>query len=238
MDVPAQPDDPLAQPTRARLFGLLCEIRRPASTEELAERLHMHPNGVRMHLDRLRDEGLVVRESSHQPRGRPRDMWHVSPEARPSGGPPTAYAQLGPWLARAIAPGKAGLRKIEATGRQIGRELAPDPAGTAESSLNASLAALGFQPRRESHLEGHLTYRLCNCPYREAASENPEAVCGLHRAITQGLIEALDPSSQLVEFVPGEPFGAGCLIEVSGPLASEGLEHVREAGPARDATLP
>lgn len=233
MDIPARPEDLLAQPTRARLFGLLCELRRPASTEELAGRLELHPNGVRVHLDRLRDGGLVERERDRRPRGRPRDMWLVSPEATPGGGPPTAYAQLGQWLARAITPGRSSLSKIESTGRQIGRELAPDAQGSAEGSAEASLhgalAALGFQPRRESHTPQRLTYRLCNCPYRDAARENPQVICGLHRGITRGLLDELDPTSRLTAFAPAEPAHAGCLIELSGKIAAQGLEQLEQA---------
>jgi len=230
MDVPARPEDPLAQPTRARLFGLLCELRRPASTDELAGRLELHPNGVRLHLDRLRDEGLVARERDRRPRGRPRDMWLVSPDAQPGGTPPTAYAQLGQWLARSITPGKTSLSKIESTGRQIGRELAPGTQGGAEASLHGALAALGFQPQRESHTPRRLTYRLCNCPYREAALENPQVVCRLHRGITRGLLDELDPTSRVTAFVANEPSRAGCLIELTGKIATEGLEQLERAG--------
>jgi predicted ArsR family transcriptional regulator len=229
MDVPTRPQDALRQPTRARLFDLLGELRRPASTEELAERLKLHPNGVRAHLDRLKDEGLVARERQRQPRGRPRDVWLVSPDAAPAGHAPTAYAQLGPWLARAITPGKSNLRAVESSGREVGRELAPDAPDGAEASLYGALAALGFQPRRESHTAPRLTYRLCNCPYREAASANPQLVCGLHRGITRGLLEELDPGGQLTAFVPQDPARAGCLVEVSGEIAAEGLKGLEQA---------
>jgi predicted ArsR family transcriptional regulator len=224
VDVPVRSGDPLAQPTRARLFALLCELRRPAATEELAERLELHPNGVRRHLERLQGVGLIVRERDRRPRGRPLDMWLISSKARPSGQPPTAYAQLGRWLARVIKPGRTTLGTIESTGRQIGRELASGIQGSAERSLYAALSAMGFQPRRElpSDSQG-LAYRLCNCPYREAAQANPEAVCGLHHGITLGLLEALDPDGELIAFRPEDPLQAGCLIELAGPLASEGL---------------
>ena len=39
----------LAQPTRRRLFALLDWMGGAASTAELAERLSLHPNGVRTH---------------------------------------------------------------------------------------------------------------------------------------------------------------------------------------------
>ncbi len=46
IDLPAvaDPDDALSQPTRARLFALLSELKRPAGTAELADRLVLHPN--------------------------------------------------------------------------------------------------------------------------------------------------------------------------------------------------
>src|SRR5689334_10963745 len=130
LPVPADPDDVLAQPTRARLFALLGELKRPAGTAELAARLGLHANGVRVHLERLRDAGRVTRTRSPQARGRPRDAWTIAREARPGGGPPRAYADLGRWLVRAITPGPGRLRQVEATGREIGREIAPRDAAT------------------------------------------------------------------------------------------------------------
>ena len=60
MDVPSPARDALAQPTRARLFALLGSLHRPASTEELATRIGLHPNGVRVHLERLAQEGMPL----------------------------------------------------------------------------------------------------------------------------------------------------------------------------------
>jgi predicted ArsR family transcriptional regulator len=229
MDLPARPDDALAQSTRARLFGLLVELRRPAGTEELAERLELHPNGVRVHLERLREAGLVARERTRQARGRPRDMWLIAPDARPGGEPPSSYADLGRWLARVIAPGGRSLRSVEATGREIGRELAPEGECAADEKMHAALASLGFQPRREAHPPGALTYRLCNCPYRDAVRDSPEVICTLHRGITRGLLDVIAPKTKLAEFVPNDPDSAGCAIELRGGLADDGLARLTDA---------
>ena len=223
MDLPPPSDDALAQPTRARLFTLLRDLRRPAGTEELAERLALHPNGVRQHLTRLLEAGLVVRERRKTP-GRPRDMWLIAADAQPSREPPTGYADLGRWLARAISPTRRTLRAVEEAGRQIGRELGPetsDETSPAEASMHAGLVALGFQPQREVEPDGGLTYRLCNCPYREAARENQALVCTLHRGITRGLLDAIAPETELAGFVPRNPDTAGCLIELRGGLAGD-----------------
>lgn len=229
MDVPARPDEALAQPTRARLFRLLAELHRPVGTEELAERLDLHPNGVRVHLERLREAGLVARERTRQLRGRPRDLWLISPDAEPAGEPPVGYAQLGRWLARAITPGTSSLRRVESTGRQIGRELVPDGDAAAETKMHATLTSLGFQPRREGHRSGALTYRLGNCPYREAVRENAQVVCTLHRGITRGLLDELAPTSTLSDFVPRDPAVGDCLVELRGEIAAEGLERLHDS---------
>jgi len=251
MDLPARIDDALSQPTRARLFELLAELRRPAGTEELADRLALHPNGVRAHLERLRSAGLVVRERTRQPRGRPRDMWTVASDARPGGEAPSGYAQLGGWLARAVPSSRASLRRVEATGREIGRELAPTPTGPdgelapnptgpdgelaapyppgeAEERMHAALASLGFQPHREPSPAGGLTYRLCNCPYRDAVHESPAVVCALHRGMTRGLLDVIAPNTKLADFAPGsDPDRAGCRIELEGELAIQGRGKLR-----------
>jgi predicted ArsR family transcriptional regulator len=218
----APPDDVLAQPTRQRLFALLGEMGRGAGTEELAASVGLHPNGVRVHMERLREAGLVERVRTRQARGRPRDMWSLDPRALASIQPQRAYTDLGRWLARAISPARNSLRAVEATGREAGRALARDAdAGSPETTMHATLAAMGFAPARRSEPSGTLTYELCNCPYRDAVRENQPVVCALHRGITQGLLDVLAPETRLTAFVPRDPVTAGCLIELSGGLADE-----------------
>jgi len=215
LPIAASADDPLAQPTRARLFALLSELKRPVGTAELAERVGLHPNGVRLHLERLREAGLVERTRPRQAVGRPRDAWTVAPGARPGNRAPSAYADLGRWLARAITPGPRRLRDIEATGREIGRELAPARDGSLTETLESTLTALGFQPRLQPADSG-VTFCLDNCPYRDAVRENQEVVCTLHRGLTRGLLDVLEPEAKLAGFVPRDPDKAGCLIELTG----------------------
>jgi predicted ArsR family transcriptional regulator len=220
MDVPVRPGDVLSQPTRARLFSLLSELRGPVGTEVLAEKLEMHPNGVRLHLERLLEAGLVERRQERIARGRPRDVWTVSAEAQPGGDPPTGYAELARWLVRSLAAGGARTEDMEAAGRRIGQGLASEPSagGRDEQWLFDSLTALGFQPERERVGANRLTYRLRNCPYREAVHERQPLVCALHRGLTNGLLQSADPDTQVVGFEPKDPDQAGCLIRVRGPL--------------------
>jgi predicted ArsR family transcriptional regulator len=221
IDLPAiaDPHDALSQPTRARLFAVLSELKRPAGTAELAERLRLHPNGIRLHLERLADAGLIERARVKQARGRPVDAWTLSPGAEPGGRAPRAYRDLGRWLARALKARPGGLRGIEATGREIGRELAPKDAVADAGVLESTLTALGFQPAIARREGDRLTLRLCNCPYRDAVHENQPAICALHRGITRGLLDALEPQATLAAFEPNDPDQAGCLIELRGVAA-------------------
>jgi predicted ArsR family transcriptional regulator len=186
----------------------------------------MHPNGVRLHLERMLEAGLLERERPRHNVGRPRDMWSIAPGARPGGDPPRAYADLGRWLTLLISAGKTSRRAVVALGREIGRDLAPKgSSGSGDAQMQSSLAALGFAPEQQVDATGVLSYRLCNCPYRAVARENQDIVCTLHRGVTRGLLDVISPETKLAAFVPRDPDTAGCLIEVRGALVDEALER-------------
>jgi predicted ArsR family transcriptional regulator len=211
------PRDVLAQPTRARLFAWLVSLGRPAQTEELAAELGRHPSGVRVHLERLEAAGLIVRDRVPQPLGRPRDSWAVAPDSRPSGEPPDAYPRLARWLARCIATTPRRLGEVERAGRLLGRELVAERDDVrSDEAMGRLLTGLGFAPQRERTTGNTVLFTLGHCPYREAVQENPPVVCRLHRGLTLGLLDQLDPRARLAEFVPKDPDRAGCLIQVAG----------------------
>jgi predicted ArsR family transcriptional regulator len=216
MDLPAAGEEVLAQPTRARIFARLLEERAAVRTETLAGGLRLHPNGVRRHLERLREAGLVERRRSRGGRGRPGDLWAVAPGARPGGAPPRGYGDLARWLARAVGASAGRLKEVEAAGREIGREIAPE-AGEPVEAFREAFSALGFQPALQADDRGGFNCSLGNCPYRDSAVENAELVCTLHRGLTAGLLEALEPRSKLLSFEPHDPDRAGCVIRVAGP---------------------
>ncbi|MFN8215921.1 MAG: helix-turn-helix domain-containing protein [Solirubrobacterales bacterium] len=219
MDLPLGGDDALAQPTRARIFAWLADHVAPASTEAIAAALGLHPNGVRRHLDRLRDAGLVERGRSRGGRGRPGDLWAVAAEADPGGRRPTSYADLSRWLARAIPPGRNRLREVERVGREIGQELAPeDSVADPVETFRQALASLGFRPELEPSGEDGFVCRLENCPYRDSVRENQPVVCALHRGITTGLLARLLPEARLTRFEPDDPDRAGCVVGITAPL--------------------
>jgi predicted ArsR family transcriptional regulator len=215
VEFPSPPSgDVLALPVRLQLVTVLTELLRPATTQELAERIGRHPNTVRLQLERLAEAGLLERRTVMQARGRPRHEWAVAADARPGGEAPQAYARLAGWLARALTR-PSGLAEVEQVGREAGGELAPAADRPVGDAMQDALAALGFAPRRERPSRGRHRYVLRNCPYRNAVRANQPAVCALHRGLTAGLLEGIEPSATLAGFVPKDPDAAGCLVEVA-----------------------
>lgn len=205
----------LAQPTRARLFAKLRERRRAATTEELATALGLHVNGVRRHLEQMHRGGLLERARTRHGRGRPRDEWSIASGARPDGEAPRGYGDLARWLARAAPAGPDGVRRVERTGQEVGRDLVEGPSDDPPEAFRQTFAALGFQPEVELGSDGAITARLCNCPYRDTVRENPDLICMLHRGVTAGVLDTLDPGARLVRFEPHDPDRAGCEVEVA-----------------------
>ena len=201
----------LVQPTRARLFAAIRD-RGDATTEQLAETLGLHVNGVRRHLDLMQRAGLLTRTRLKHGRGRPRASWAAAPGAADR--PEEDYTDVARWLARAFSTGPAALRRAEETGREVGRQLEVDAEESVSEGLERAFSALGFQPAVSAAEDGVVTCELTNCPYRASVRENPEAVCRLHRGITEGLLQQLSPSSRLARFEPRDPDKAGCLVEV------------------------
>jgi predicted ArsR family transcriptional regulator len=214
MDLPVAANDPLAQPTRARLFVTLGDLHREATTDELAEILGLHPNGVRVHLERLADAGLIARSQRRGSRGRPSDVWSVDASAKPGGDAPTAYADLAKWLAHAILDGHTTIEEIEREGESIGRDLAAKTGESGTDALFTILSSLGFMPEQTSDGD-ETSICLRNCPYREVAGERQPLVCGLHRGMTRGMLVSLDPDAHLDSFEIKDPFAAGCMIRIT-----------------------
>ncbi len=53
-------------------------------------------------------------------------------------------------------------------------------------------------------------------------------VCGLHRGMTRGPLDVIAPATKLTGFVPNDPYEAGCRIELTGGLRTEGRTEERQ----------
>ncbi len=205
---------------RTRIFAALRALKRWARVEELAGNLGVHPNSVRVHLAVLEDAGLVTSKSVPSGTGRPHFEWSVVAGTVVPGQSQLEYGDLSRWLARALET-NVSQQRVESIGREIGREVAPQRAEgqSLAETLQIAFTSMGFQPQLDA-TKGELAYTLGSCPYLDAANEQPNVVCPLHKGITAGLLDALDPEARLEHFVPMDPETAGCLVGVRAGQAS------------------
>src|SRR5262245_63367617 len=90
----------LGDETRYAMHRELATSTAPLSAPELADRLGLHANTVRLHLDRLRDAGLIEAEAVDRGTvGRPQHLYFLADGAPGVGFAPPAHALLAGLLA-------------------------------------------------------------------------------------------------------------------------------------------
>ena len=174
----------LGDETRYAMYRELATSTAPLSAQELADRLGLHANTVRLHLDRLRDAGLVDVEAMHRGTvGRPQHLYFLAAgRARPRVRPARARA------ARRAArrAGRARRRRRRTTPPTPASSGAPRPAaapapGAASRRSTASSTGSASSPRSTpptAPSEGA-------DPHRVPALPVPRARRGLPRAGVQ-----------------------------------------------------
>lgn len=180
----------LADDTRWTLFSILNESDRGWSVQELADKVCLHPNSVRPHLDQMRESGLVVLEAHHtgQP-GRPLHRYRANPQAIMSVWPEAPIGTLASVLADLADSHGIDGDAARAAGRDLIEGLEP---AQGVSGFTKALEQVGFHTVvREG--EAGTVVGFVSCPYRPVADEHAELVCGIH----QGLCDALAEGSGL-----------------------------------------
>jgi predicted ArsR family transcriptional regulator len=170
----------------------------PLGVREVAQRMGLHPNTARFHLEALAGTGLAVRETEdRETPGRPRIGYRAAADG-PAGR--RRYRLLAQMLASLIAgtmpePGKAA----EEAGREWGAYLTEQPppyrrltAEEATEKLTAIMEELGFAPRAQAG-DGAGQYRLClrQCPFREVARQHQDVICSLHLGLMRGALATM-----------------------------------------------
>ena len=181
--------------SRADVLDMLRAADGPVGVREVAQRMGLHPNTARFHLEALVEAGLAVRETEERETpGRPRIGYRAA-----VGGPAgrRRYRLLAEMLTSLIAgtmpePGKAA----EEAGREWGAYLTEQPppyqkltAEEAIGKLTAIMEELGFSPQVEAGDDGG-QYRLClrQCPFREVAQQHQNVICALHLGLMRGAL--------------------------------------------------
>ena len=198
----------LGDNTRYAIYLELARSPRPLVTAEIAERLGLHPNTVRPHLDRMREVGLLeVAADARGEVGRPQHRYSLAPDA-PSLGlePPTM-----PMLARMVLSMAQRLGASPADAMAVGetegasRAVRYADAPSALEALVADLDRLGFDPivadGGDPATSDDVTavVAFANCPFADLAQAHPDLVCGLHRGLVAGFVAQMG-DADVVEF--------------------------------------
>jgi len=183
--------------SRADVLEMLRAADGPLGVREVAQRMGLHPNTARFHLEALAEARMAVREAEERGTpGRPRIGYQAVADG-PAGR--RRYRLLAQMLASLISatmpePGAAA----EEAGREWGAYLTEQPppfrrvsAAQAIASLTQTLADLGFSPQVEAGEDGG--YRMClrQCPFREVAQQHQDVICGLHLGLMRGALDRM-----------------------------------------------
>jgi predicted ArsR family transcriptional regulator len=191
----------LGDPTRRRLYDLVCRLGRPVGRDEAAAEAGVGRTLAAYHLDRLAAEGLLtVRYERRSGRtgpgaGRPAKLYERSEREVAVSVPPRDYGVAARLLADAAAADTEGgtSRALLEAAERLGREIAAEQTGELEGVLRKR----GYEPFDD----GGVT-RLRNCPFHAVARRHPDVVCQMNLALLGGVVAGRDVEAAL-EPAPG-----------------------------------
>lgn len=186
---------------RAQVLRLLRESNEPLGIAEIANRLGIHANTARFHLDPLVANGQVecTRAEPGTP-GRPPQLFQAVHGMDPMGA--RHYRVLAEALAATLATDPDSGRRATEAGRVWGHLQAPahtdtsspadgvDPVEAAVSvnRLIGMLNELDFAPEQNDESR-RSQIGLRNCPFLELAVDHSEVTCSVHLGLMRGAME-------------------------------------------------
>lgn len=184
--------------SRSRVLAVLQAAQSPLGVDAVAERVRLHPNTTRFHLDGLVEAGLATRASEDRERpGRPRNLYSAAPGSARAGRRSFRLLAeiLTSYLASQAGRGRhAAVRAGTAWGRYLAERPAPFVgvnAAVATRQLVATLDEIGFAP--EAVTRGRKRQILLrHCPFLEAAEAHRDVVCSIHLGLIRGVLAELD----------------------------------------------
>ena len=181
--------------SRADVLDMLRAADGPLGVREVAQRMRLHPNTARFHLEALVEAGLAVRETEdRETPGRPRIGYQATADGPPGRRRYRLLAEMLTTLIAGTVPDPA--EAAEEAGREWGAYLTEQPlpyqrvtAAQAIAKLTAIMEELGFAPQPEAGADGG-QYRLClrQCPFREVAQRHQDVICALHLGLIRGAL--------------------------------------------------
>ena len=179
---------------RGNVLQLLRSANEPLGIADIADRLGIHANTVRFHLETLVENGQVERGTADRGApGRPPQLFRAVRGMDPMG--PRHYRLLAEVLVARLAGDPDSRHQAAEAGRAWGRlqasEVADQGDGEPVGRLMSMLDELGFAPERTA--DGDLQpIRLRHCPFLELAVSKPEVVCPVHLGLMEGAMDSWD----------------------------------------------
>ena len=180
------------------MLDMLRAADGPLGVREVAQRMRLHPNTARFHLEALVEAGLAVRETEdRETPGRPRIGYQATADGPPGRRRYRLLAEMLTTLIAGTVPDPA--EAAEEAGREWGAYLTEQPlpyqrvtAAQAIAKLTAIMEELGFAPQPEAGADGG-QYRLClrQCPFREVAQRHKDVICSLHLGLMRGALSRM-----------------------------------------------
>jgi len=214
-------------PTRRAVYLFARERETGVTAAQVAEKIDVHPNVARHHLDKLAAGGYLeisVEKVGAKGAGRPSKHYKAVADAQlefPVRSDDLVLTLLGKTLA-ALPPDQAA-RMAEEVGQQYGKAMAAglqgDDLNAGHRSLRSALQAVadaltahGFAAHTDQR-SNQLRIVNNHCPFGEVAIEHP-VICAVDRGMVKGMLGAIygDTSPSLSASLPkGDTF---CATEV------------------------
>lgn len=216
----------LSSPVRSRLLEVLRD-QPSRDAAALAERLDLHVNTVRTHLNVLEEAGLVTAEVEDRDRpGRPRLLYRPALDDQPesSDAEVGGYRFLAEILASYLgATSQETAAAAEQAGQAWGSFIIDKPVPFASldsedaiTQLMDMLERFGFAPELDEEDPDEPQIALRRCPFLDVAREHEDVVCSVHLGLMRGALEELGVDVRVRDLVPWEHTDA-CIAHLTVP---------------------
>jgi predicted ArsR family transcriptional regulator len=213
----------LSDPSRVRILELVQQAKTPLDARELATRVGLHVNSVRLHLRVLAEAGLVSEQREQPTRpGRPRLLYQATTAEALDPAALASYRLLAQILASQLAGSEPNpAARAEQAGRAWGAHLVRKPPPNTTTSKQQTIAELlrlhqqhGFTAEARQTPRGREIV-LKHCPIQQAATTYQTVICPIHLGLIRGALAELDTGIQADSLQPFAEPGA-CISHLSG----------------------
>jgi predicted ArsR family transcriptional regulator len=196
----------LSDSTRFHIYEYISQHRQDVTVQEIADLFHIHPNVARLHLSKLEDVKMIVSETKKTGKGgRPSRFYRLSDEVIQLSFPYRDFQLLANIAIHTITKlGEEGQALFNSSAHEYGMTYMKQRYSSSfpvlsslsyEERLNMikeAAASTGLFPILTwSENEQTVIFEIRNCPFKESAFKQHEAICGMHNAFLKGMFDAL-----------------------------------------------